>query len=121
LRLRIERVFFNLIANAFEAMPGGGKVRIGARKAGACVLVEVEDTGPGIPGCIRDRLFEPFVTSGKRDGLGFGSRSPVRLFAATAATFGLSQPLAPVSLSVFRWIKQRCPVMGRLFGERKAI
>jgi signal transduction histidine kinase len=71
-RLRIERVFFNLIANAFEAMPGGGKVRIGARKAGACVLVEVEDTGLGIPGCIRDRLFEPFVTSGKHDGLGLG-------------------------------------------------
>ena len=71
-RSHIERVFFNLIANAIEAMPCGGEVRIGARKAGACVLVEVEDTGPGIPGCIRDRLFEPFVTSGKRDGLGLG-------------------------------------------------
>jgi signal transduction histidine kinase len=71
-RSHIERVFFNLIANAFEAMPGGGKVRIRARKAGTCVLVELEDTGPGIPGCIRDRLFEPFVTSGKQNGLGLG-------------------------------------------------
>jgi signal transduction histidine kinase len=71
-RSPIERVFFNLIANAFEAMPGGGTVRIGARKAGTSVLVELEDTGPGIPACISDRLFEPFVTSGKEDGLGLG-------------------------------------------------
>src|ERR1700719_4424491 len=48
-RSHIERVFFNLIANAFEAMPGVGTVRIRARKAGTCVLVELEDTGRGIP------------------------------------------------------------------------
>ena len=71
-RSPVERVFFNLIANAIEAMPNGGKVRIGAREADACVLVELEDTGPGIPDCIRDRLFEPFVTSGKQNGLGLG-------------------------------------------------
>jgi len=37
-----------------------------------CVLIEVEDTRPGIPHGIRDRLFEPFVTVGKDDGLGLG-------------------------------------------------
>jgi two-component system nitrogen regulation sensor histidine kinase GlnL len=42
------------------------------KKTGMCVLVELEDTGPGIPDCIRDRLFEPFVTSGKQNGLGLG-------------------------------------------------
>jgi signal transduction histidine kinase len=72
MRSHMERVFFNLIANAFEAMPGGGTVRIGARKAETSVLVELEDTGPGIPACISDRLFEPFITSGKEDGLGLG-------------------------------------------------
>ncbi len=71
-RSHIERVFSNLIANAFEAMPAGGKVRIGVKKTGTFVLVELEDTGPGIPDCIRDRLFEPFVTSGKQNGLGLG-------------------------------------------------
>jgi K+-sensing histidine kinase KdpD len=50
---------------AKEAIPGGGTVRIGARKTGTSVLVELEDKGPGIPACIYDRLFEPFVTSGK--------------------------------------------------------
>jgi len=71
-RSHIERVFFNLIANAIEAMPSGGKVRIRARKAGRSVLIELEDTGPGISACISDRLFEPFVTSGKQHGLGLG-------------------------------------------------
>jgi signal transduction histidine kinase len=71
-RSRMERVFFNLIANAVEAMPHGGAIRIGARKADECVRIEVEDTGPGIPRGIRDRLFEPFVTAGKDHGLGLG-------------------------------------------------
>jgi signal transduction histidine kinase len=68
----MERVFFNLITNAIEAMPHGGKIRIGAQAAGKYVLIDVEDTGPGIPYAIRDRLFEPFVTAGKDHGLGLG-------------------------------------------------
>jgi signal transduction histidine kinase len=72
IRSRMERVFFNLIANSLEAMATGGKLRIEARKAGSYVLIELEDTGPGIPRGIRDRLFEPFVTAGKQDGLGLG-------------------------------------------------
>jgi signal transduction histidine kinase len=54
-RSRMKRVFFNLITNALEAMPGGGEIRIGARKARNYVQVEIEDTGPGIPHDIRDR------------------------------------------------------------------
>ena len=72
LRSRMERVFFNLIANALEAMPGGGRLRIMVWKAHDCVLIELEDTGPGIPRGIRDRLFEPFVTAGKPGGVGLG-------------------------------------------------
>jgi signal transduction histidine kinase len=102
-RSHIERVFFNLIANALEAMPGGGTVRIGARKTGTSVLVELEDTGPGIPACIYDRLFEPFVTSGKEDGLGLGlalARQTVRNYGgdmwiepAAGARFVIRLPL----------------------------
>jgi signal transduction histidine kinase len=72
MRSRMERVFLNLITNALEAMPHGGEIRIGLRRAANCVLIEIEDTGPGIPRTIRDRLFEPFVTAGKDDGLGLG-------------------------------------------------
>jgi signal transduction histidine kinase len=72
IRSHMQRVFFNLIANALEAMPTGGKLRIAARKSGSYVLIELEDTGPGISREIRDRLFEPLVTAGKPDGLGLG-------------------------------------------------
>jgi len=71
-RSRMKRVFLNLITNALEAMPGGGELRIGVRRAGDHVLVEMEDTGPGIPHEIRDTVFEPFVTAGKEHGLGLG-------------------------------------------------
>src|SRR5215471_5814312 len=47
-RSRMERAFANLIGNALEAMPGGGQVRIRAALEDGAVLVEVEDTGPGI-------------------------------------------------------------------------
>jgi signal transduction histidine kinase len=80
-RSRMERVFINLITNALEAMPGGGSIRITAKEAGDCALIEVEDSGPGIPPEIYGRLFDPFVTAGKKDGLGLGlalSRQTVR-------------------------------------------
>jgi signal transduction histidine kinase len=72
IRSHMERVFFNLIANALEAMPAGGQLYVACRKANGYVLIELEDTGLGIPRGIRDRLFEPFVTAGKKDGLGLG-------------------------------------------------
>jgi signal transduction histidine kinase len=72
IRPRMQSVFFNLIANALEAMPAGGRFHLIAREISSCVQIEMEDTGPGIPDEIRDRLFEPFVTAGKQDGLGLG-------------------------------------------------
>lgn len=71
-RSRVERVFQNLINNAVEAMPAGGQMTISARQEEGAVVVEVADSGPGVPAEIRDRLFQPFVTSGKRSGLGLG-------------------------------------------------
>ncbi len=68
---RMERVFLNLINNAIEAMPRGGSIHIAAERNGHTVLVRIDDTGPGIPEAVRERLFQPFVTSGK-NGLGLG-------------------------------------------------
>jgi signal transduction histidine kinase len=70
-RTRAERVFTNLLSNAAEAMPEGGKVYIHARDDGDRLLVFVEDSGPGLPEAVRAQLFRPFVT-GKRSGLGLG-------------------------------------------------
>ena len=71
-RARIERVFLNLIDNALSMMPRGGCLRITAAVEGSSVLVRVQDTGPGIPPQIRSRLFQPFVTAGKKNGVGLG-------------------------------------------------
>ncbi len=71
-RSRMERAFVNLIGNALEAMPEGGEVRLSASVAEGWALVEVKDTGPGIAPEIRSRLFQPFVSAGKRNGLGLG-------------------------------------------------
>lgn len=71
-RARMERVFSNLLGNAVEAMPKGGEIHIRASRHGKSILVEVEDTGPGISPEARPRLFEPFVSIGKKNGLGLG-------------------------------------------------
>lgn len=71
-RSPMERVFQNLLSNAIEAMPNGGSVSIHADRRDGEIVVSVEDTGPGIPSSIADQLFEPFVTAGKKNGVGLG-------------------------------------------------
>jgi signal transduction histidine kinase/putative methionine-R-sulfoxide reductase with GAF domain len=71
---KITRAINNLIRNALEAMQGQPGARLGlkvSRRAGA-VVFSVSDSGPGIPTSIRGRLFESFVTSGKKHGTGLG-------------------------------------------------
>jgi signal transduction histidine kinase len=71
-RARMERVFLNLFSNALDVMPQGGRVQVRAERSGPQVIVSVEDTGPGIDEAMRARLFHPFESSGKRNGLGLG-------------------------------------------------
>lgn len=71
-RTRSERVFTNLFSNAIDAMPDGGDVYVYSKVDGDNLLVFVEDTGPGVPAEVRTQLFRPFVTAGKRTGLGLG-------------------------------------------------
>jgi signal transduction histidine kinase len=72
---KIKRVVHNLVRNAVEAMgPKGGKVVLRVERAGdgKSLVIEVSDTGPGIPKEIESRLFESFVTAGKKGGTGLG-------------------------------------------------
>jgi signal transduction histidine kinase len=57
---RIERVFINLLSNAFKFTPSGGAVSVHVEDEGPSVLVTVSDTGPGFPPNLAERLFERF-------------------------------------------------------------
>src|SRR5579885_1326936 len=85
---QFEQVIVNLVVNARDAMPDGGRIWLRTRNVAASecasyreqslpaadyVLIEVEDTGHGIPADVRDKIFEPFFTTkevGKGTGLG---------------------------------------------------
>ncbi len=71
----LEQVVLNLLLNAIEALDDGGEVVLevsdGEQAGERRVLLEVRDTGPGLPGELGDRVFDPFVTT-KREGSGLG-------------------------------------------------
>jgi signal transduction histidine kinase/CheY-like chemotaxis protein len=77
---QLEQVIFNLVVNAREAMPRGGKVTIetrnvaepvlggGAKAPGESVLLAVTDNGEGIPPEVQEKIFEPFFTTKDHQG-----------------------------------------------------
>jgi len=67
----INRILYNLVTNAVQAMPKGGKLTIHAYKEANDVLITVKDTGVGIPENVKDKLFTPMFTT-KSKGQGFG-------------------------------------------------
>jgi len=75
---KIRRAVSNIAANARDAMGGSGRLVIAARIGpgsdgpGEQLLLELADDGPGIAPGIRERLFDPFVTHGKKRGTGLG-------------------------------------------------
>jgi signal transduction histidine kinase len=69
---RLRRVFHNLIHNATDAMPDGGKIILRFQSNQTEVVTEIEDAGPGIAPEIAGQLFEPFATHGKAHGTGLG-------------------------------------------------
>jgi len=102
---QVERVLVNLIANSLDVMPDGGDVSIRDGSDAGMVWIEIKDSGPGIPQEIRAKLFQPFATAGKPNGLGLGLALARQTMldhggdlelmpSATGARFRLRFPLA---------------------------
>lgn len=69
---KLKRAIFNLARNARQAMPDGGTFKISVDANKSWLVFRFVDSGRGVPEDIQDRLFESFVTHGKRDGTGLG-------------------------------------------------
>ena len=69
----LSQVWTNIIDNAIDAMGGKGELRVRTYREDDCVVVEIDDNGPGIPPEVQPRIFEPFFTTkavGEGTGLG---------------------------------------------------
>ncbi len=73
-RNRLHDIYINLLSNAFKFTPAGGEIRIGARRENDVVLVEVSDTGVGIPEDLWEKVFDEFYQVDRRryGGTGLG-------------------------------------------------
>lgn len=69
---RLRRVIFNLIDNAVDIMPENGEIILRFQNGKNEITTEIQDTGPGIPPQIANKLFQAFATFGKQHGTGLG-------------------------------------------------
>lgn len=69
--LYLKRVLVNLVSNALQAMPNGGKLTLSTEFDDECACITVKDTGTGIPDNLKPQIFQPlFTTKAKGQGLG---------------------------------------------------
>ena len=112
---QLFRVLLNLVRNAEQALEGqpATQIRITGRREGAVTIIEVSDTGPGIPPATRESLFKAFQTSGRPGGSGLGLAIAAELVGAhggqihlvegtIGATFRITIPDRPVELLSIR-------------------
>jgi signal transduction histidine kinase len=89
--VQLEQALVNIAKNALEAAGPHGRVQVRARREAGRVLVEVEDSGPGIPDRVARELFTPFFTS-KPDGQGIGLTLVREILERHGCEFSLSGP-----------------------------
>jgi signal transduction histidine kinase len=90
---RIEQVVMNLLVNAGHAAQpvADGRVSVTTASENGCVVIAVEDNGPGVPAEIRERVFEPFFTTKQREqGTGMGLAISKRIVDEHGGTLELS-------------------------------
>ena len=68
----LKQVLLNLMINSIEAMKSKGIIEISAEIEGRYCVLNIKDNGPGLSEEVRENLFEPFVFSGKKEGIGLG-------------------------------------------------
>ena len=88
----LSEVLSNLIVNAMEAQPGGGRVRISVGKYDGRLDIVVDDDGPGISHELRAKIFQPYFTT-KATGTGLGLAIVARRIEELGGTLAIESPL----------------------------
>ncbi|WP_205648660.1 sensor histidine kinase [Acuticoccus kandeliae] len=116
---QLYRVLMNLCRNAMEALESNPheaivrRLAVAAERSGTVVRIVVSDTGPGVPGKVRQSLFQPFQGGGRRGGTGLGLAIAAELVRAhggsltlvdtvVGASFEISIPDRPIDLAARR-------------------
>ncbi len=88
----VMRILTNLVTNAIQAMPKGGKLSVQATCRGNKIILTVADSGEGIPEEVKPHLFQPLFTT-KSKGQGFGLATVKRLTEALKGTISFESEL----------------------------
>jgi signal transduction histidine kinase len=101
---QMKRALLNLVLNAIQATPSGGRVELTCGTAAQSWTLSIRDSGPGLPPHVRERLFSPFVSGGSGAGLGLaiaqqivvahGGRIDVQSAARRGTELKLTLPLS---------------------------
>lgn len=98
----LKRILSNLVSNAVQAMPNGGKLTLSAYEdADCCAVIEVQDSGVGIPEGVKSKLFTPLFTT-KAKGQGFGLAVVKRLTEAMGGTVTFESELGKGTKFIMR-------------------
>ena len=84
------QVFLNLLINAIQHVPRGGRIRMSTADAGGALQVLVDDDGPGVPDRDAERLFDPFFTR-REGGVGLGLTITRQIVEAHRGVIGVSR------------------------------
>jgi PAS domain S-box-containing protein len=115
-RANVEQILLNLVSNAADAMPQGGRISIEVRDDGEQVVLTVADQGGGIPPEVLGDIFDPFVST---KGVGEGSGLGLSVVHALCRSAGGSVEVASTS-AVGTTIEARLPILDREAGEPDA-
>ena len=66
------QTYMHIVKNACDAMPDGGKIFISTKRTDKKVEIRFKDNGLGIPDAFKEKIFEPFMSYGKKEGTGLG-------------------------------------------------
>jgi len=109
-RQKVQQVVLNLLKNAFQMLGEEGTVSFRAFEDGDCLILEVEDDGPGIAENNLSRLFDPFFTT-RQDGTGLGLWITYRLVRSMNGHIDVhSQENHGTLVQVFLPARQRCQI-----------